>query len=135
MSEYNENINTKRKRYPSDLMDKQWEIVRPIIERSCTKNTSLGGRPLMHKEKDLLDAMLYMFSTGCSLRMLPHDFPHWQTVRLYLSRWIKDNTLESILAELKKHNFKIHIQEEVKSKMWSTYCSSSADDSEGPLIF
>ena len=33
---------------------------------------------------------------GCAWRLLPHDFPKWQTVYYYFRRWQKDGTWQRI---------------------------------------
>jgi len=63
-----------REHYPSDLTDKQWQIVRPPIP----KRAKVGRRPIDRRE--ILDAILYVNRTGCQWRALPHDFPNWKTV-------------------------------------------------------
>lgn len=30
---------------------------------------------------------MYLLSEGCQWRALPHDFPHWSTVRTYFDKW------------------------------------------------
>jgi putative transposase len=35
----------------------------------------------------ILDAIFYVDATGCQWRMLPHEFPPWQTVYTYLRAW------------------------------------------------
>jgi putative transposase len=40
---------------------------------------SKRGRPPTHK-RIILDAILYVVKGGVPWRLLPHDFPPWQTV-------------------------------------------------------
>jgi transposase len=40
--------------------------------------------------------------TGCAWRQLPFDFPPWQTVYWYFTRWEKDKVTEQILAVLRR---------------------------------
>jgi len=55
---------------------------------------------------DVFCAILYILKTGCQWRMLPHDFPVWQTVYSYFRQWKKKETetseslLETILNQL-----------------------------------
>jgi putative transposase len=68
---------TNRKAYPSDLNDKEWAILEPLLPKTGM------GRPRQHAERELLNAIWYILRTGWSWRMLPHDFPAWQSVYSY----------------------------------------------------
>ena len=74
----------KRKTYPSDLTDEQWELLSPLLPAAKP-----GGRPRTVELREILNAILYVLRTGCAWRMLPHDLPPWQTVYKYLllRRW------------------------------------------------
>ncbi len=37
-------------------------------------------KPRAHSLRDIFDAIFYVLKTGCHWRLLPHDFPPWQTV-------------------------------------------------------
>lgn len=79
--------NAKQSAYPSDLTDKQWSIIAPLIPRSKT-----GGRPRTVVMREVIDALLYLSRTGCAWRMIPHDFPPFTTVHTYYRRFRKDGT-------------------------------------------
>jgi putative transposase len=78
----------KRKAYPSDLTEAQWELLRPEIE----KPASHGGTRRKHALVEIVNALLYVLKTGCQWEMLPHDFP----------RWKRDGTLERLHDRLRK---------------------------------
>jgi putative transposase len=61
--------------YPSDLSDEQWQLIEPLLP----KPTKVGA-PRKIPRRRLIDAILYVNRSGCSWRMLPHDFPKWRTV-------------------------------------------------------
>lgn len=61
--------------YPSDLSDEQWQLVEPLLPKP-----SKVGAPRKIPRRRLIDAILYVNRSGCSWRMLPHDFPKWRTV-------------------------------------------------------
>lgn len=86
---------SSRKAYPSDLTDQQWEQIKPLLPlpKSTKKK---GGRPRDVHLREVLNALFYLDRTGCAWRMLPHDFPEWQTVRNYFDAWLKDGTWEQI---------------------------------------
>ena len=65
-----------RKPYPTDLSDAEWRIIEPLLPRPSTRR----GRPRVHSYREILNAIFYVLRTGGAWRMLPHDFPPWQTV-------------------------------------------------------
>jgi putative transposase len=71
-----------RQPYPSDLADVQWDNLEHLFPPDKT-----GGRPRKYSNRDLVDAILYVTRSGCTWRMLPHDFPPWQSVYGYFRRW------------------------------------------------
>ena len=44
--------------------------------------------------RDILNAIFYVLRSGCTWRMLPHDFPAWQTVYGYFRQWTLEGTWE-----------------------------------------
>ena len=69
-------------RYASDLTDREWELVEPFMpERRGL------GRPRSTDLRELMNAILYVASTGCPWRYLPKDFPPVSTVQRYFYRW------------------------------------------------
>ncbi|HEX2805418.1 MAG TPA: IS5 family transposase [Kineosporiaceae bacterium] len=77
-------------RYPSDLTDKQWALIEPMVPLRS------GGRPAIHPRRRIVEAILYVNRTGCSWRQLPHDFPPWDTVYWYFKRWNAEGTTDRI---------------------------------------
>lgn len=49
-----------------------------------------GGRPRKVDTREIVEAILYVLRAGCAWRLLPHDFPPWQTVYYYLRRWQRE---------------------------------------------
>jgi len=78
----------RRKRYSTDLKDREWEIVRPVVERSAGGR----GRPAGISRREIVDAIFYVLRTGCQWRYLPEGFPHGNTVYGYFARWRDDGT-------------------------------------------
>lgn len=87
--------NPQRAHYPSDVTDELWEIVAPLLARSKSI-----GRPNQHHLRDVLDAVNYRWQTGCSWRMLPHDFPPWTTVYTHVRNWQRRGVLREVRAAL-----------------------------------
>jgi putative transposase len=86
-----------RKTYPSDLTDIEWLIVEPLIPLAKP-----GGRPREVNIREVLNAIFYLLRSGCAWRMLPHDFPPWQTVYGYFRAWRKDGIWEQINDALRE---------------------------------
>ena len=86
-----------REAYPSDLSDAEWEFVAPLIPPAKS-----GGRPRAVDIREVLDAIFYVLRSGCAWRMLPHDFPNWQTVYTYFRNWRKDGTWERLNTVLRQ---------------------------------
>ena len=70
-----------RRMYPSDLSDAQWRGARMLL----SERELAGRRPLADLRR-IVDAINYRWRTGCAWRMLPHDFPPWQTVYGFFRR-------------------------------------------------
>lgn len=87
----------KRKAYPSDLSEAQWEILAPLLPQPGPED-----RPLEHSRREIINAIFYVLRTGCAWRQLPHDLPPWQTVYWYLRRWQKDGTWERVSSTLRQ---------------------------------
>ncbi|MEY4214551.1 MAG: hypothetical protein RL458_2777 [Pseudomonadota bacterium] len=64
-----------RRAYPTDLTDAQWAAISELVP-----DARLGGRPRRASSRELVNAILYMLRSGQAWRLLPHDFPPWQTV-------------------------------------------------------
>lgn len=71
-----------KRSYPSDLGDKQWRLIQPYIEEYYRR----GGNP-GYSRRQIINAILYVTRGGISWRMLPKDFPPWQTVYSCFRRW------------------------------------------------
>jgi transposase len=75
-------------RYPSDLTDAQWALLRPEAEAMMAQlRRSPAGRPMEHDLRAVLDAIGYVTRYGIEWRALPVDFPPWQAVYAFFERW------------------------------------------------
>jgi transposase len=86
-----------QRRYPTDLTDRQWELIEPLLPEPGT-----GGRPVEHAKREVVNAILYHVRAGGSWRMLPKDFPPWQTVYGYFRDWRRDGTLDRVHDALRE---------------------------------
>ena len=82
-------------RYPSDLTDAEWAIAAPLIAPG-----KRGGDKRTVNLREVLNALLYVLSTGCQWRAIPKDLPPRSTVHGYLELWNWDGTLMRIHHEL-----------------------------------
>ncbi len=81
----------QRKAYDTDLTDAEWNHLRSRLPKA-----KRGGRPRTADLREVLNAIFYLTKSGCHWRLLPHDFPAWQTVYTYFRSWQEDGTWKSI---------------------------------------
>lgn len=74
--------------YPSDLSDAEWAILEPLLASPETR-----GRPPKWPPRRVADAVFYLLRSGCAWRMLPREYPPWQTVYYHSWKWRKDGQL------------------------------------------
>ncbi len=77
--------------YPTDLTNRQWHCISPLVPAAKP-----GGRPRALDMREVINAILYIVVTGCQWRMLPHDYPKWQSVYAYFKQWRDDGTWQRI---------------------------------------
>jgi len=78
-------------RYPSELTDDEWALIEPLIPPA-----KRGGRERQKDERELVNGIMYVLSTGCQWRYVPKDLPPRSTLHGYLDRWSWDGTLARI---------------------------------------
>ena len=81
--------------YPTDLTDEQWALVAPYLSPNRGR-----GRPTQLDLRAVLNALLYFTRTGCQWRLLPREYPPWESVRYYFDKWTRDGTLERVQRDL-----------------------------------
>lgn len=84
------------RQYPSDLTDRQWEILQPLIPAP----QPVGRKPL--DRRWVINAILYVNRTGCQWRQLPHDFPRWQSTYTVFWRWRQSGVWQQIHDRLRE---------------------------------
>ncbi len=78
-------------RYASDLTDQEWCLLQPFMPLPNRR-----GRPREHDLREVVNALLYMASTGCQWRQIPKDFPPYSTVQGYFYAWRDQGLWERI---------------------------------------
>jgi len=82
--------------YPSDLTDNQWAQIEEYF--------SVGkyGNRRKHLVRVLVNAVFYVIKSGCQWRMLPKDFPPFDTVWSFYRRSKNKGIWEKIMDLLVK---------------------------------
>lgn len=88
---------TTPQRYPTDLTDDEWALLAPLIPPAKP-----GGRPRSADVREVVNAVRYALRAGCAWRLLPREFPPWQTVYAYFRRWEADGTWERAAGALRR---------------------------------
>ncbi len=82
-----------KRRYPGDLTDRVGDGGAPAAPG---EGEGTGRLSLEHSEREIVNAILYVTRSGRSWRMLPTDFPPWQTVYRYFAAWRDDGTVDVV---------------------------------------
>ena len=78
-------------RYPSDVTDAEWGLIELFIPPA-----KHGGRKREVDEREVVNGIMYVLSTGCQWRAIPKDLPPRSTVHDYFCLWQWDGTLDRI---------------------------------------
>ncbi|MDO8423052.1 MAG: IS5 family transposase [Parvibaculum sp.] len=78
-------------RYASDLTDAEWALIEGFLPAARRL-----GRPRKTSLREVVNALLYIASSGCAWRLLPKEFPPFSTVQKYFYRWRDEGLLERI---------------------------------------
>src|ERR687898_324493 len=93
-----------KRSYSTDLTNAEWECLKlhvpPPDKRGRPPNKR--GRPKIHSTREILNAIFYVLRSGCAWRLLPRDFPPWETVYWWFRRWRIDGTFERLNSALRE---------------------------------
>jgi putative transposase len=82
--------------YPTEITDNQWNLIKDLFPApACT------GRPREVELRAVVNACFYLLVTGCQWRLLPKEYPKWQTVYYYFSRWRRTRLWQQIHDRLR----------------------------------
>ena len=79
--------------YSTDLTETQWQFIKKCLNERERKRK--------HDLREMWDAIHYIVKTGCQWRMLPKNFPKWQLVYYYYSKWSSLDLYDLILEKLR----------------------------------
>jgi putative transposase len=82
-------------RYASDMTDEEWAL---IVRRLPPRRRL--GRPRKVCLRSVVEAILFILSTGCQWRALPKEFPPYSTVQGYFYTWRDNGRWQKIVAAL-----------------------------------
>ena len=86
-----------RKAYDTDVSDVEWAIIEPFIPAAQP-----SGRPRFRNMREMINAIFYLQRAGCGWRLLPHEFPPWQTVYYYFRTWRLAGVWETLLKTVRE---------------------------------
>ncbi len=78
-------------RYPSDLTDEEWTLIKPLIPPA-----KRGGNKRTVNIREVVNGLMYILSTGCQWRAIPKDLAPRSTVNWFFHLWQYDGTLDRI---------------------------------------
>jgi putative transposase len=86
-----------KRSYHTDLTDAEWRCLEPHVPAPNKR-----GRPRIHSPRRILDAVFYVLKSGCPWRLLPREFPPWETVYSWFRKWTINGTFERLNAALRE---------------------------------
>ena len=78
--------------YSTNLTETQWQYIKITL--------NLEERKRKHNLRSIWKAIYYLVKTGCQWRLLPNDFPKWQLVYYYYSKWCNLEYFDLLLSKL-----------------------------------
>ena len=94
------------KNYSTNLTENQWQVIINIFP---------DERKRKHSLREIFDGLFYLLKTGCQWRMIPINFPPWNTIYYYYRQWKNNGLIEEIHEVLRGIVRKIHGRNESPS--------------------
>lgn len=88
---------TKSQRYPTDLKTSEWQSLKPLLPTPKSI-----GRPRVHSWRSILNGIFYVVKGGIPWRLLPKDYPPYQTVYHYFRAWCKSGFWQELNDTLRE---------------------------------
>lgn len=76
------------------LTDTQFRVIEPLLPKKKSSPK--------YSDRQVLNAILYMLSSGCSWRQLPKEYGNWHTIYMRFQRWSESGVMDRVLRELQK---------------------------------
>ena len=71
----------------------QWQILESLLTKQRKPKWDL---------RNIWEAICYVTKTVCQWRLIPENYPPWQTVYWYFRKWTLDGTIEIAHQEISK---------------------------------
>lgn len=84
-------LERRTQRYPTDLTDEEWALIAPLLPGAART-----GRRREIDLREVINALRYLVRSGVGWRMLPRDFPPWQTVYWWFRRLMRRFLFQTI---------------------------------------
>jgi putative transposase len=97
---------TKSQLYPTNLKTSEREALRGLLP-----TPNMTGRPREHSWRSILNGIFYVVKGGIPWRLLPKEYPPYQTVYHYVREWRKSGFWQDLNAKLRER-----VREKVKGK-------------------
>jgi len=79
--------------YTTDLSTTQWQFIKSSL--------NIEERKRKYDLREVWNGINYLLKTGCQWRMLPNNFPKWQLVYYYYSKWASLDFFDLLLEKLR----------------------------------
>jgi putative transposase len=79
--------------YSTDLTTTQWQFIKSSL--------IFDERKRKYDLREIWNALNYIVKSGCQWRMLPINFPKWQLVYYYYSKWSRLEMFDLLLEKLR----------------------------------
>ncbi len=91
-------MSQKERRYTSDMSDKQWQTIQPLLPLARDGQ----GRPIELDMRQVVNAIFYIVRTGCQWENMPKDYPNHNSVYYHYRKWCCDGTWQRVNEALRQ---------------------------------
>lgn len=80
--------------YQTNMTETEWQYITKVLDLKESRKRKYDLRMIWN-------AIFYLVKTGCQWRMLPKDFPKWESVYYYYRKWSSLDVFDSLLEQLR----------------------------------